>query len=283
LVTLPSEIVLIILGYLQDLDCLFSAVLTCRRLFDIFWNAQQKVIESILSRYIPLETDHAIFGALNALRFVIRQDVIQRNVAQSIFEAAWKLFKAKCREELLIPFGRALAWSFVLNDRRSDAIEILRLICDGQKPFGWSNQRPLTTQPPRELLDQLRAEENQNEGKCTGSGIDSPRSSDFGHLPLVEFKRRKAVWSASHINLGKSEQANLRRDGILFRDRSIVMRHSKPSPLESRPGQFRRLPLLYHYYRRLEPIDDDVFRELMTSGHALHASPGIRAESHHTL
>jgi hypothetical protein len=155
LVILPPEIVLIILGYLQDLDCLFSTVLTCRRLFDIFWNAQQRVIESILSRYIPLETDRAIFGALNALRFVIRQDVIQTNVAQSIFEAAWKLFKAKCREGLLIPFGRALAWSFVLNDRRSDAIEILRLICDGQKPFGWSNQRPLTTQPPRELLDQL--------------------------------------------------------------------------------------------------------------------------------
>jgi hypothetical protein len=133
------------------------------------------------------------------------------------------------------------------------------------------------------FLDQLLAEENKNEGKCTGSGIDSPRSSDFGHLPLVEFKRRKAVWSASHINLGKSKQANLRRDGILFRDRSIVMRHSKPSPLESRPGQFRRPPLLYHYYRRLEPIDDDAFRELMARGYALHASRRIRVESHHTL
>jgi hypothetical protein len=132
-------------------------------------------------------------------------------------------------------------------------------------------------------LDQLLTEENKNEEKCTGSSIDSPRSIDFGHLPLVEFTRRKAVWSASHINLGKSKQANLRRDGILFRDWLIIIRHSKPSLLESCPGQFRRLLLLYHYYRCLELIDDDVFRELMTSGDALHASPGIRVELHHIL
>jgi hypothetical protein len=100
---------------------------------------------------------------------------------------------AKYREELLILFRRALAWSFVLNDHQLDAIEILRLICEGQKPFGWLNQRPLTTQPSRELLDQLLAKENKNKEKYTGSSIDSPRSSDFRHLPLVEFKRRKAV------------------------------------------------------------------------------------------
>jgi hypothetical protein len=271
LVTLPPEIVFIILGYLQDLDGLFCTVLTCRRLFDIFWNAQRKVMESILSGYIPLKTDRAIYRALNALRFVIRQDIIQRNVARSIFTAGWTLFKAKCREELLIPFGRALAWSFVLNDRRSDAIEILRLICEGQKPFGWSNQRPLTIQPVRVLLDQLHAEENSYEGKNNGSGIDSPRSSDFGRLPLVEISSKKTVWSASPTNLGQSEQANLWRYGILFRNQSIVMRHSKPSQLESRPGQFQRPPLHYRYHRRPEPIDDDVlrhFRELMTSGYA---------------
>jgi hypothetical protein len=78
LVTLPPKIILIILGYLQDLDYLFSTILTYWCLFDIFWNGQQKVIESILSRYIPLKTDHAIFRALNVLRFIIRQDVIQR-------------------------------------------------------------------------------------------------------------------------------------------------------------------------------------------------------------
>jgi hypothetical protein len=224
LVTLPPEIVIIILGYLQDLDALFSAVLACRRLFDIFCNAQRKVIQSILSRYIPLETDRTIYGALNALRFVIRQDVVHRNVARLIFEAGWMLFKAKGREELLVPFGKALAWSFVLDDRRSDAIEILHRILEGQKPFGWSNQCRLTTQPARELLYQLFAEENNDKSKSTGSGIDSPRSSDFGRFPLVEFTRRKAVWSASQINLGKTEQANIERDGILFRDQSIVVK-----------------------------------------------------------
>ena len=147
---------------------------------------------------------------------------------RSIFEAGWKLFRQKHQEELLIPFGRALAWSFVLDDRESDAIRLLRLIQKGDPPFGWSTSTlsQLPIQPIGELLKQLLAEENSDGTKHVYPDLD---------LPLVEIKR-KSKQSASHIILNDNERTTLLRDGILFRDQSIVVRYSRqPRPQKMHP------------------------------------------------
>ena len=207
LIALPPELLLIVLGNLQDVGDLFSIIFTCRYIFDVFQIEEQPLIESIFSRYARLKTDRAIYKVLIQLKWIIQRDIIHRDLVRSIFEAGWKLFREKHREELLIPFGRALAWSFVLDDRESDAIRLLRLIQKGDPPFGWSTSTlsQLPIQPIGELLKQLLAEENSDGTKHVYPDLD---------LPLVEIKR-KSKQSASHIILNDNERTTLLRDGIL--------------------------------------------------------------------
>ena len=243
LIALPPELLLIVLGNLQDIGDLFSIILTCRYILDVFQIGEQSLIESIFSRYTRLETDRVIYEVLIQLKHIIQRNIIHRDVVRSIFEAGWKLFREKHREELLIPFGGALARSFVLNDRESDAIHLLRLIQKGVPPFGWSTgtlsrwststPSQLPIQPIGELLKQLLAEENSDGTKHVYPDLD---------LPLVEIKR-KSKQSASHIKLNDNERTTLLRDGILFRDQSIVVRYSRQPCLQK-----------MHHFHRLFPL-----------------------------
>lgn len=223
LTALPPELLLIVLGNLQDIGDLFSIILTCRYIFDVFQIGEQSLIESIFSRYARLKTDRVIYEVLTQLKHIIQRKIIHRDVVRSIFEAGWKLFREKHREELLIPFGGALARSFVLDDRESDAIRLLQLIQKGGPPFGWSTgtlSRWSTSTPSH------------------GTKHVYP---DLG-FPLVEIKR-ESKQSASHIELNDNERTTLLRDGILFRDQSIVVRYIRQPclqkmPLRPRPNNY---------------------------------------------
>ena len=57
LLTLPPELLLKILGNLQDLEDLFSTILACRRIFDVFREAQSLLIEPTFAKSIRLKTD----------------------------------------------------------------------------------------------------------------------------------------------------------------------------------------------------------------------------------
>jgi hypothetical protein len=151
---------------------------------------------------------------------------VHRAVAQSIFELAWKLFRQDHQEELLIPFGKALAWSFILNNRESEAINILRLIGGGLHPYGWSRKRTSQPiQPIQHLLEQLLSEHEKDykPNKYAGFGFDD----------LLEIHSRSK--QNATITLNNVERITLWKDGILFRDQSIVVRHSRPQPLEANP------------------------------------------------
>lgn len=220
LLTLPPELILKILGDLQDIEPLFATILACRRLFDIFQEAQRPLIESAFVKCRRLKPNRGIYRALIQLRQIIQRDIVQRDVVRYVFETGWELFRQKNQEELLIPFGRALAWSYVLDDRQADAVCLLQLILEGKPPFGWSRREislpPI--QPIRQLLEQLVSEGNE---------VDTKYISPFMDSRLVEIKIRSKEKDPFLNNI---EQANLLKDGILFRKNSIVMR-SKPYSL----------------------------------------------------
>lgn len=142
-----------ILGNLQELKDLFSTILACRRIFNVFREAQKPLIEPNFAKYTRLKANRGIYRVLTDLGLIIRRDVVHRHVVQHIFETGWELFRKRYQEELLIPFGGALAWSYVLDNRRSDAI--LRRIQKVERPFKRSTRMP--SQPPiqpiRELLE----------------------------------------------------------------------------------------------------------------------------------
>lgn len=103
LLKLPPELLLKIIGNLQDLEDLFSATLVCRRIFDIFQEAQRLLIESTFAKYLRLNTDRELYRVLTQLSWIVRRDIVRRDVVCHIFEIGWEISKQKYQEELLIP------------------------------------------------------------------------------------------------------------------------------------------------------------------------------------
>jgi hypothetical protein len=239
LVVLSPALLLKILGNLQDLEDFFSSILVCRQILNVLQEAQKPqrlLIESTFAQYLYPRTDWGTYRVLIQLSQIIRRDIVHRDIVRHIFETGWEMFRQRHQEELLIPFGKALAWSYVLNERRADAICLLQLIQKGEPPFGWStrtsSQQPI--QPIRELLDQLVSEEN---------GVDRMYiSSDLDH-PLVEIN------GYSKLSLNDKERAILLRDGIIFRETSIVMRKRKPCPPRASSKTMVPSSLRYTLYR----------------------------------
>ena len=164
---------------MQDLEDFFSSILACRRIFDVLQEAQRPqrlLIESTFAKYIHLRTDWGIYRVLIQLSQIIRQDIVHRDIVRHIFETGWEIFRQRHQEELLIPFGRALAWSYVLNERQADAICLLQTIQKGEPPFEWSTRTSsqLPTQPISELLDQLVSEEKGVDRMYINSDLDHP-------------------------------------------------------------------------------------------------------------
>ncbi|KAJ5730162.1 uncharacterized protein N7483_004670 [Penicillium malachiteum] len=183
---------------------------------------QSLLIKSTFAKYISVKAECRIFEILVQLRGVIRRDIVQRDVVRDIFETGWKFFRQRSQEEPLIPFGRALAWSYVLHNRQPDAVNLLDLIQKGDPPFRQSIEISSQTliQPVRELYEKLVSGKN---------GVDRQYISSDPDYPLVEIKRkinRKSRASALHLN--DTEQGTFSNAGILFRKNSIVMRKRRP-------------------------------------------------------
>jgi hypothetical protein len=142
---LPSELITLLLSFL-DVNSLQSFMLTCRKYFKIFKEGEQAIMKSIISQiYYSAEYHEKASKVFAALVFTIQHEFIGRDAAQAAFERGWSHLKDLQLEQLLIPVGRGLAWSYVLDHRSTDAICLLTKIWDGSQPFGWSTP----TRPPK--------------------------------------------------------------------------------------------------------------------------------------
>ena len=87
--------------------------------------------------------------------------MVQRDVAQSVLQDAWKLFAKEEYKQLLIPYGKALAQSYVSDRRNLDAIHLLQTMWDQKELFFLEEPqdtclgRASTLLPVKMLLDQL--------------------------------------------------------------------------------------------------------------------------------
>jgi hypothetical protein len=197
------------------------------------------VIKSITSMHFHLEINSAIYNALNSLEFIVRRDIIRRDVALSLFEATWKQFRAGHREELLIPFGKALAWSLVLNGRRSDASRLLQQIWDGFELFSPSTGRSPTYQPVRELLKQLlppRTSAKNTSTDILAATAELSFKRQFEALPVVTVASSEITWQrACDVCLDNIDLGQLLRNGVLFKGNAMVVKYNHPPDLEAWP------------------------------------------------
>ncbi len=214
---LPPELIAEILVELPDLESVHSVISTCYTLYNSYLESQLRVISLLFHRTVRLDSDHGIYKTLQMLKIIITRKIIRRDVALFIFETAWPLFAAKKYEQMLFPFGRALAWSLVKNKKQPDAIQILQDMWKEGQPFSWNmtkhslHGRPLTLLPLDMLLRQLQGEEQW----------PTETTSTLNTVPIATITQTKLHWDIPVTSICGFQQDFFLRTGILFTEGGI--------------------------------------------------------------
>ncbi|QGA14107.1 hypothetical protein EYB26_001760 [Talaromyces marneffei] len=268
---LPNELIEEILKNVPDLHSVHSASQTCTRLFKIYQASQLEIIRSTILRIPDRQPETKVYDLLRILQFVIKQAMVQRDVARSILQDGWKLLAEKEHEQLLIPFGKALAWSYASDKRESEAIHLLRTIWDQNVPFllkepedTWSG-RPSTLLPVKRLLDQLYPMDDSHSPTTT-------ELREFQGVPIAKICPGEIEWNATISQLDEFQQTQLLKNGILFEKDFIMIKFSPMIPtLESPPPSPTPLPTMSTYRfgsnatndrALIESLDDELVTKL---------------------
>lgn len=153
---LPPEIGVNILGYLSDFSTLLSTILTHRAVRDLYHAFDRQILLAIFHRQCSEVRGFKIGQPFWSLVFAIRHDIVKRAIAEELFVAGWQIFQKRNLEELLLPLGGALAWSYCLDNREKDAVNFLEELWSGSERFV-RESRPLTLRNGmyREELQQM--------------------------------------------------------------------------------------------------------------------------------
>ncbi|KAF3404139.1 hypothetical protein DPV78_003411 [Talaromyces pinophilus] len=228
----------------------------CKRLFHIYQASQLEIIRSTILRIPDRQSESKCYDLLRILQFVIKQEIVQRDVARSILQDLWKLLAEKGYEQLLIPFGKALAWSYAKRGRELEAIRLLQNIWDQDEPFPlkepedtWSG-RPSTLLPVKRLLDQLYPIDDSHSPTTT-------ELHEFQEVPIAKIRPGEIEWNATISQVDKSQQTQLLKNGILFERDFIMIKFSPMMPtLESAPPSPTLLPTMPIHYIRPNTTSD---------------------------
>jgi hypothetical protein len=267
--TLPIELIEEILMNVLDLQSIHSASQTCKCIYDVYQrpHSQVKIIKSTILRISGQQSAYQVYCLLQTLQFIINKKIVQRDIVQSIFKDMWKVFAEKEQEQLLIPFGKALAWSYNLDGRKSDAIHLLKTIWDPNGPFTLKEtqdtwlDRPSALIPVKSLLDRL--------DPADGSHSPSPaalkkfqKEVPIAKICLEEIEW-EVEWDTIRDQLDEFQQTKLMKNGILFGERFIMIKFSPLMPiLESEPPTPMPLPTTMIY--RFDTSDRTLIESLTT-------------------
>lgn len=226
LLALPTELVEEILLDLPDLLSVHSASRTCKRIYNIYQTSELKIIRSTILRIRNLKSERKIYRLLRILESVVKQNIVQRDIALAVLQDGWKLFASEEREQLLIPFGKALAWTYASNGRKSDSICLLQKMWNQDEPFrfeepehAWS-ERPLTLLPVKQLLEKLHP-------ICRNSSPPSIVLHEFREgIPIAEIQPRNVKWNVPMSRLNEYQRTELIKNGILFEKNLILIKFS---------------------------------------------------------
>ncbi|KAJ2903307.1 hypothetical protein MKZ38_010124 [Zalerion maritima] len=135
LTSLPTELRLLLLENLSDFSTLLSAILTRKSFHELYQGYERRILLAIFRRQCNKLRRYNIGQVFWELVFAIRHDFMKREIVEELFTVGWQVFQQRDLEELLIPLGRALAWSYCLDGRDGDAVDLLTRIWHGRGPF----------------------------------------------------------------------------------------------------------------------------------------------------
>lgn len=247
LLSLPNELIEVILGNMPDLHSVYSASLACTQLFNTYQASQLKIIRSIMLQIPDPQSESKVYNLFQISQFVITHAIVKRDVARSMLEDMWKLFAEQKYGQLLIPFGKALALSYALDQREPDAIHLLQAIWDQSGAFileepedTWSGH-PSTLLPVKRLLYRHYPTEDSYSPTTT-------ELQKFQKVPIAKICPGEIEWDSTISRLNESQQNLLLRNGILFEKDFIMIKFSPLMPtLESAPPSPTSLPIMTTY------------------------------------
>ena len=135
LLRLPLELLVRILEQLPNLSSILSAILTHSLIYKAFTEYESQIPLTVFGRKCNEVKGSELSHLFWELVFAVRHDFVKRDSAERIFILGWQVFRQRCAEELLIPVGRALAWSLCLDNRDQHAINLLEKIAHSDAPF----------------------------------------------------------------------------------------------------------------------------------------------------
>jgi hypothetical protein len=138
-VDLPVELIANTLQNLPNLKALFSAIQTCKSIYNGYRERRRGILVSIFQRECKAAKHYAVGRIFWELVFAVRHDFVKREHVLELFIIGWQIYQNRQLEELLIPVGVSPAWTYCLDGREKDAITLLKKIWDGREPFGWSD------------------------------------------------------------------------------------------------------------------------------------------------
>jgi hypothetical protein len=100
-----------------------------------FVRYEGQILLAVFGRHCNEATRSRLHELFWELVFAIRHEFVGRDIAEKLFALGWKVFRQRDAEELLLPVGRALAWSFCLDNRDEHGIELLEKLVHGDAPF----------------------------------------------------------------------------------------------------------------------------------------------------
>lgn len=101
LIKCPSEVVAIILGYLTGFGTLFSAIQTCKTVYESYEAHRHQILPAILCRVCAKITGHDVHWILCGLKSVICLRPMNRDIVQAaLLEQVWSLFRPEQLAEM---------------------------------------------------------------------------------------------------------------------------------------------------------------------------------------
>ncbi|KAK2787215.1 hypothetical protein FQN52_007304 [Onygenales sp. PD_12] len=134
LLTLPSEILLDILAYLE-LPALLSTLRTCHTLHALYKLNEHPT--ALITSHLPESTTYSTAGTLllSLYSAITPTPLISLATVENLLRTAWLHFLRLSIEEALFPIGMRLARAYVAAGQLDRAIKLLEEIHSAQEPF----------------------------------------------------------------------------------------------------------------------------------------------------
>lgn len=142
LLSLPVEVMVIVLEEVEDIKSIVSVSQTCSTLRHLCCGWNKKIIQanfaSLYGIKDPVQRAHKVY---TNLRIAVRYCIFSPYTVEDSFKKAWPLFREIQMEEILYPIAKSLGSRYCFQGLTEDARRFLEGIWSAQRPYDIESAR----------------------------------------------------------------------------------------------------------------------------------------------